>query len=287
VRVPIVERVGPPIVRAAIRHLPPRRRGIRLANGLRRRLELTDPVRLSREPSGMRLRCDLRDKLSFDIYFRGWVDEAVETWMRRWLRPGDHYIDVGAHIGYLVSLAAECVGPEGRIDAFEPNPDTFAKLDAAVRDAGDRAAAITVRKAAVGAEEGEATLHVPAGTDAHQSSEASLAPGEGFSATTQVPVIRLDDLPLDGEVRLLKIDTEGYELSVLQGARGLLDRCEAVLIELNPEALARGGSSEAQIVQTLEEHGFEPHTPTADGHLRGRAAMTVAGRFEDVAFVRP
>jgi FkbM family methyltransferase len=234
----------------------------------------------------MRLRCDLRDRLSFDIYFRGWVDQAVESWMRRWLRPGDHYIDVGAHIGYLVSLAAECVGPDGRIDAFEPNPDTFAKLDAAVRELGDGGAAITVRNAAVGAEKGEATLHVPVGADAHQSSEASLAGGEGFSASAQVPVVRLDDLPFDAEVRLLKIDTEGYEMSVLQGARRLLDECEAVLIELNPEALARAGSSEAQIIQTLAEHGFEPHTPTADGHLHGSTPVTVAGDFEDVVFVR-
>jgi FkbM family methyltransferase len=258
-----------------------------LANALSRRLVLTDPVRLSTEASGMRLRCDLRDKLSFDIYYRGWVDEALETWMRRWLRSGDHYIDVGAHIGYLVSLAAECVGPSGRIDAFEPNPETFAKLDAAVRDLGDQSAAITVRQAAVGAEEGEATLHLPAGPDAHQSSEASLAGGDGFSATTRVPVIRLDDLPFQGEVRLLKIDTEGYELSVLQGARRLLDRCDAVLIELNPEALARGGSSEGQVIRTLAEHGFEPHSPASDGQLHERAGTNVAGRFEDVAFVRP
>src|SRR3954466_12200742 len=152
---PIVERVGPPLVRSAIRHVPPRRRGIRLANLLKERVPLSDPVRLSSEPSGMQLRCDLRDELAFVIYYRGSVDWGLESWMQRWLRPGDTYIDVGAHIGYLVSLAVERVGRSGRIDAFEPNPETFAKLDAAVSELGESRPAITLHNAAVGAEPGE------------------------------------------------------------------------------------------------------------------------------------
>ena len=76
-------------------------------------------------------------------------------------------------------------------------------------------------------------------------------------------------------------------MSVLQGAQRLLDECEAVLSELNPDALARAGSSDAQVIQTLKEYGFEPHTPTAEGQLHARTEEIVSGGFEHVAFVRP
>lgn len=283
---PIIERVGPPLVRAVIRHLPPRGRGIRLAHGLKRRLPLTNPARLSNEPSGMKLRCDLRDELSFVIYYRGWVDQSLEAWMRKWLRPGDLYIDVGSHIGYLVSLAVRCVGREGRIEAFEPNPETFGKLEAAVRDLdGKRAPSITLHNAAVGAEPGEATIHVPAGAQAHQSYRASLAGGDDRIAAATVPIVRLDDLA-GHHVRLLKIDTEGFEVQVLNGARRLLEACDAVLIEINPEALSSVGSRPEQVIAALAGHGFRAHTPMLDGQLRPLAPTVFAQEFEDVVFIR-
>src|SRR3954447_5078874 len=50
--------------------------------------------------------------------------------IRRVLRPGDHFVDCGANIGYFTLAAAACVGASGRVDAFEPDPLNRARLEA-------------------------------------------------------------------------------------------------------------------------------------------------------------
>lgn len=77
---------------------------------------------------GFRLQLDTRDMLDYFIYY--WrCYEPNETWaIRKILRPGDIFIDIGANIGYFSVLAARLVGPTGRVFAFEPVPPTVERL---------------------------------------------------------------------------------------------------------------------------------------------------------------
>lgn len=209
----------------------------------------------------MRLRCDLRDNLARVIFYRGWVDRDVETWLGRWLRPGDTYVDVGAHIGFYVSLALGAIGPSGRVVAFEPLDESYERLSASVREVSDRYPNVEVHRAAVGAIRGDATFFRPAGEWAHQTYVASLVAAGNRTSSGRVRVVTLDDALGTTPCRLLKIDVEGSERDVLHGATSVLSRrqAEAVLIEVNPAALHDAGTTMDEVVTLLSGFGYRPH----------------------------
>lgn len=122
-------------------------------------------------------------------------------------------VDVGAHVGNHTLFFALVLGL--RTIAFEPNPTTYAHLEANIRDNGLEQIC-ELHNAAVGAVAG----HVL----------PSLAPEENSGTATVrrdpaggVPLVRLDDEVLaEARVDLIKIDVEGWELEVLRGAKDVL-----------------------------------------------------------------
>jgi FkbM family methyltransferase len=134
-------------------------------------------------------------------------------------------IDVGAHAGSYTRATRAAFGPRARIHCFEPNPALFSSL--LPRLAGD--AGTTCHQVALGRAVGTATLFL----DQPGSSRGSLI-RETFDITRRPPahshevsVKTLDqaarELGID-HIDLLKIDVEGHELAVLQGAEELLGR---------------------------------------------------------------
>jgi FkbM family methyltransferase len=221
------------------------------------------------------------------VYYRGSVDRGLERWLTSWLGTGDLYVDVGAYIGFIVSLAANAVGPTGSIIAFEPSADTLAKLKKAVQESGRTN--IHVRREAIGAWTGTSKLLTPVDHWAHQSYRASLVPAPGLGSATQVPTVSLTDVFGDDgrQIRLLKIDVEGHERSVLQGARQLLSkrRCEAVLMELNPAALAGAGTTVEDLVADMDEVGYQPFKVDETGTLKPWRPTVPADAFADAVFL--
>lgn len=272
-------------IRLFVRRVPPKGRGIALAHAWTRRNPPDDRQLVSLEPGGARLRCDLREELSRVVFYRGWVDRGLEGWLRRWLRPGDLYVDVGAHIGYLAALAAQAVDRSGRVVAFEPAPDTFAKLEAAF--AGTRFPQVRTVHAAVADTAGTTVLFAATGAWQHQAYRNSLHPAEGLVPTSKVRVVALDEELGEGRVRLLKVDVEGGEPAVISGANSLLGerRCDALLVELNPPALARAGATVSALVERLEGHGYEAHRIAEDGSLYRWDPVVVEGEFADAVFL--
>jgi FkbM family methyltransferase len=134
-------------------------------------------------------------------------------------------LDVGANVGRWSSAMLSAASQAGRLDdlelhAFEPSAYTFARLSEALGSPR-----VTLGRMALGDRTGLATLHVIApGAGTNSLYESSLA-GAAIS-TEEVRTATLDDYAertgLDGEIALVKIDTEGHDLAVLRGARGLL-----------------------------------------------------------------
>lgn len=272
-------------IRAAIRHVPPRGQGIRLAHAWTRQHPPGPDVLVSREPGGARLHCDLRDELSRVLFYRGWMDSSLEYWMRGWLHAGDLYVDVGAHIGYLAALAARAVGPTGRVVAFEPATSTHQKLAAAFR--GPRFAHVETVNAVVAAKHGETMFHTATGQWAHQAYRSSVHPAAGLAASGVVRTVALDDVFPEGRIRLLKVDVEGGELAVIQGARQLLDerRCDALVVELNPSALSRAGASIESLVSAIGRSGYAPHRICDDGTVEAGQPLDLDREFVDTVFL--
>jgi FkbM family methyltransferase len=168
--------------------------------------------------------------------------------------------DVGANAGqYARELRAS--GYRGHIRSFEPLSTAHAQLLAAA--AGD--AQWDVVQVALGASEGQAELHV-AGNSFSSSLRDMLplhrehAPESAYVGTEQVPVRRFDALaaqegwPLERAV--LKIDVQGYERQVLDGAGQLLDRIETVQLELSLVPLYQGEPLFAEMLAFMTGKGY-------------------------------
>ena len=142
------------------------------------------------------------------------------------LSEGDWAIDIGANIGHYTKGMSDLVGARGRVIAFEPVADTFALLAANARNY--RYQNVTLLNAAASDKTGITGISVPRLTNGlNNYYEATVVSnGDGLPVMT----LALDSLELPAAVRLVKIDAEGHELSVLKGMRQLIARDKPVLI---------------------------------------------------------
>ena len=146
------------------------------------------------------------------------------------LKPGDAFLDIGANVGWFTILAADAVGPEGKIFAFEPRTLTFNLLKQSVVDNAldDR---VVLFHSALGKSEG--TLRLVWTPNTINPGGARLErPGEdiGNNDYESVPVRPLDSLDIDRDVSIMKMDVEGAEPLVLQGAERFLERCRPTIL---------------------------------------------------------
>lgn len=127
-----------------------------------------------------------------------------------WVRPGDQVLDVGAHVGYYTLLASTLAGDAGAVWAFEPNPKNHRFLRAHARI--NRRANVHAEPAAASDADGTARFDFGTG-----SGTGHLAEGGALEVRT----VRLDDFCRERGIRpaAVKIDVEGAEAAVLEGAR--------------------------------------------------------------------
>ncbi len=177
-------------------------------------------------------------------------------------RPGE-LLDIGAHDGLLTIPFARL--PGSQVHGFEPLPTAMARLHAAFIAAfGDIPPHVTLHPEALGAEVSEAVLTLPVLDGVPQEQWASITKdyAEHRSVTRQshrVRVIPLDSLDLR-QVTAIKLDAEGAEQEVLEGARHTLTRCRPVL-SVEIEERHRPGSTRdvPALLASLGYAGFYAH----------------------------
>ncbi len=181
-----------------------------------------------------------------------------ELWLVRHLvEPGTTALDVGASIGIY---AAEMARYAGKVIAFEANPQVAAFTRSVA------AANVEVINVALSSSAGRTTLTVPLNAKGRAVTElASIAAREaGTGAAIEVDTRRLDDFPI-AHCSFIKIDVEGHEEAVLDGASALIAAQRPVLmIELveafNPGVVARLTERYAKLSYTVffSKHGLRP-----------------------------
>lgn len=186
-------------------------------------------------------------------------DFAEMTVWRRHLRPGDLFVDVGAHAGVYTLWALDC-GAVGI--AVEPEPQMVEQLRAnlALNHAETR---VQVVAAALGAEPGRLRL---AGPDLLRGQLVFDSPD---TAGVEVRVDTLDAVLGDRHARGLKIDVEGAERLVLEGgARAFADgRIDLVQLEWNDCSQSLLGEDRAPVAEQLRAYGYELCRADARGDL--------------------
>lgn len=164
----------------------------------------------------------------------GHFEPATVKLMNSFCSTASHVIDVGANIG-LTALALASTCPQGQIVAIEPVPKTFNFLQENIKNSGLKN--ITAYHFAAGERNSTVQMH------GNETFLAGAFVGDKYSAnfgdhfSTTVPLTKLDDIFIQfgmNHIDFIKIDVEGYELSVLNGAKDLLNQFKPiVMMEMN------------------------------------------------------
>lgn len=184
---------------------------------------------------------DSSDMLSKYVYYFGQWEPDVTYLIKRRLRPGDTFVDVGANTGWYTLLAANLVGPTGRVVSIEASPTTFARLKHNV----DNNRFTNVRLVNEAVWSSETLLSLFEGPPSH-SVISTVVPsfaerlrcepkGCQVRARPLSEILNADEI---AKLRVVKIDVEGAELQVIRGFERLLDSAPAeleIFLELNPE----------------------------------------------------
>ena len=175
----------------------------------------------------------------------GFYQRDLAALLQGRLAPDAVVADIGAHIGVVtVLLAGLC--PKGHVYSFEPAPESHGHLT--VNVAANGLDNVTARRSAVSDTDGEISLEY----DADYPGGSHVGPGG-----SAVPSVRLDTWARDeglDRLDLVKLDVEGVELAVLDGAAETLHRFRPiVVVECNPVALPRfGGTGFAALLRRMK-----------------------------------
>jgi len=199
----------------------------------------------------------LDEQLTPSIVAYGRWESWIERAILRLLKPGDRVIEVGANVGYYTLIMGAAIGPEGQLDAFEANPQIARLLLRSVGCSG-RLGHVRVREQIVADRSGTMQLYV---SDRYAGAGNLVEHGWGVGDDTRVverEAVRLDDLFADQTIDFIRIDTEGAELLILNGALELLRRSESIklCIEWSVGMMSARGDLPA-LVGALAEMRFQ------------------------------
>lgn len=211
-----------------------------------RLLAITGFCRLLTIPqAGFRLRFHPAN-LPFQLWINPAERDASLAFFRAYLRPGDRVVDVGANVGHTVLTSALLIGPRGHVVAIEAHPRTFGFLQDNLHL--NQVKNVTAIHSAVGATAGVVRFSDDRRDDMNRV-------GSGDLDVTMEPLDKLvaDDLPVD----LLKVDVEGYEKFVFEGASRLLTRAQCVFFEISARHFARFGYTTRELLDLIGAAGFQ------------------------------
>jgi FkbM family methyltransferase len=175
----------------------------------------------------------LNPRTGRDVVEGGGEPQVQEVLSAR-LAPGTIFYDVGANIGFFSLLAARLVGPNGRVVAFEADPENASRL----REHAERNAFtwLSVEEKAVWSKSGNVAF---ARCDPAASPDRGLGSvvDSDATGTIRVDAVSLDDCALRfPPPDWIKCDVEGAEVEVFRGARRLLsEKCPMVICEMHSE----------------------------------------------------
>lgn len=149
----------------------------------------------------------------------GYTESSLLRWMSTTVRPGQTWLDVGAHYGYTTLALARLVGSSGRVFAFEPVPSTVACL----RETRRLNQVDHVRVVPLGLADPHSTGHINVALERGMAAPLTRT----TSHVSTVPIVCLDEVwddlsERDTRVHGVKMDVQGMELQALRGMRSAL-----------------------------------------------------------------
>lgn len=241
------------------------------------------PVQLR---DGSTLFVHLNDYVGRTAYYFGDLDRKLTAVCKATLRPGDVMLDIGGNYGLVTMQAAKLVGPAGAVHVFEPQPDLAHLIERSASENGYKQ--IEIHNVGLSTEDKDLEMTVPRGNRGAASVSHDLN-GRHLSVKMRSGSKFLQGAVGSRRPRLIKIDVEGHESEVLQGAIDWIK-------EVGPEVLIFEHNSQNSMwslpgVQNLVELGYSFYgVPKA--RLRLSLTPIAVGaptwpRFHDIVAIHP
>ena|SRR2546425_1011120 len=181
--------------------------------------------------------------------------EPLETdLVKKEIKKGDIVLDIGANIGYYTLIFAKLVGKEGKVYAFEPDPNTFALLKKNIEM--NRYGNVVLEQKAVSNKTGKIKLYL----SSYSVDNRTYDSGDGRKYI-EVESMRLDDYFKndDEKISVVKMDIQGAEGIAIEGMPMLLEKNEKlkIITEFWPLGLQRCGTEPRNFSKLLEKYGFK------------------------------
>lgn len=214
-------------------------------------------------------------------FFDYWGHDLADLrYLWRILRPGMVFLDIGAHHGLYSLVAAKRLGAGSTVIAFEPSQNELRRLRLHVRL--NRMRSVRAEPLALGAENSRKTFFQIVSGD---NTRGGLRPPASSDSVSEASVetARLDDyvarLALD-RVDVVKLDVEGGELEVLQGASSVLKKFRPIFIcEVLDATTQVWGYNAREIVLMFQRHDFRVFEIQRDGSI---IRHEIKDRYPDV-----
>lgn len=209
--------------------------------------------------NGINFVLDLSDLVDWWIYF-GFKDLGrMELFSK--VRKGGVIIDIGANIGEVSMNFAKIVGPNGKVISFEPNLSNYRRYERNLK--ANTFSNITLVKKGLGHVPGNYKMAINENEPGNAGSTRVVGKANNNDAFDVAEIIRLDDFlnknPVE-RIDLIKIDTEGFETSVIKSGMNSLRTFKPTLfLELHDVKLREQGSSAEELVSLLRSLDYELH----------------------------
>lgn len=172
-------------------------------------------------------------------------DQNALPFILAYLKPGDWVIDAGANIGAYSFAFLHKVGLNGKVICFEPNPIAFECL---YKNIGNHPNCFPFHSFL--------SNKISEYEIVNETQNFGMAYGKESDKNKGICSTYIDALDLE-KLDFIKIDVEGMELEVLEGASKTIERFNPVMyIEINEATLSRNNSNKQAIFDFLDEHGY-------------------------------
>src|SRR3974390_134137 len=210
---------------------------------------------------GIRYQLDLREGIDFSIYVLGAFEPGTRRTLVELIQPGDLVFDIGANIGAHTLTMAQSVGAAGRVYAFEAADFAIEKLRrnlALNPDLQERTFPQQFLLSATASQPPEREIYaswpLESSDSVHPKHRGRLVSALHAAVDTLDAFVARTGLP---RLDLIKIDVDGHELPVLQGATETLRRFRPILVmEMSPYIHSERGYSFADFVRLLQNAGY-------------------------------
>lgn len=182
-------------------------------------------------------------------FFKTKQDAYEMSLLKRFVKPGDTVLDIGANIGFYTEYLSNLVGQSGRIHAFEPDSTNFKHLQKRVIALKN----VTINNKAVADKTQELKIY----TSKELNVDHRTYKPDHYDQEITIQALSIDEYMTSQPVHFIKMDIQGFEMTAVSGMIKTLQNNDVKMIsEFWPDGMKKAGHSVLEYFQYLKSLHF-------------------------------